>query len=152
MMKYVLLAGAMTIAAPALAQTQQAPAGQVPDRSGATTPVQGRIATEALPPSDPQVQTSSSAAPAPASVSKAEQVTQVVDTEFPTYDKDSNGTLNAAEFASWMIALKTVADPSTKADSPALKTWVGQAFANADSDKSKSVSKKELNDFLSQGG
>jgi hypothetical protein len=157
MVKFVLLGSAMIIAAPALAQTAppspsssgpQAPVAQVPDRgAGARAPA--GMATEALPPSSADV---SLAAPAAAPASKAEQVAQVVDTEFPTYDKDSNGTLNAAEFASWMVALKTVADPTTKADSSALKTWVGQAFANADADQSKSVSKKELNGFLSQGG
>ncbi len=75
-----------------------------------------------------------------------------MNTEFPSYDKDSNGALSETEFASWMVALKTASDPTTKAESAEVKKWIGQAFASADADKSKSVSKTELTGFLSQGG
>ena len=50
-----------------------------------------------------------------------------------------------------LVALKEKSDPSTKPDSPATKAWVTQAFASADKDKSKSLSKTELTGFLSQG-
>ena len=74
----------------------------------------------------------------------------MVNTEFPTYDKNSDGNLSKTEFASWMTALKA-ADPNAKKDAAADKKWNDAAFAQADSDKSKSVSKDELTGFLSKG-
>ncbi len=59
--------------------------------------------------------------------------------------------LSAAEFDAWMVALKTASDPTTKADAPATKTWLTQAFAQADTDKNKKVTKAELNGFLVAG-
>ena len=109
------------------------------------------MATEALPPSDPQVAQTAPSTDAAAPASKAEQVAAVVKSEFPTYDKNADGKLSNAEFGAWMVALKTASDPATKASAPATKTWVGQAFASADKDKSKSVTKEELTGFLAQG-
>jgi hypothetical protein len=114
---------------PAAAPQDQAAAQQVPADPAAAAPVQ----TAAQPATGPA------------------QIAQVVDTEFPSYDKDKSGTLSEPEFSSWMVALKTKSDPSTKADSPAVKTWVDQAFASADKDKNKALSKAELTGFLSQG-
>lgn len=94
------------------------------------------------------------AAPAQSSTAEAAgpaQITQVVDSEFPTYDTDSSGTLSDKEFGSWIVALKTASDPATKADSAETKSWVKAAFAQADLDKSKSVSKSELASFLTKG-
>jgi Ca2+-binding EF-hand superfamily protein len=79
------------------------------------------------------------------------QVAQVVDTEFPTYDKNGDGKLSATEFGGWMVALKSKTDPSTKPDAPETKKWVSAAFAQADTDKSKSLTKTEVTSFLSQG-
>jgi len=79
------------------------------------------------------------------------QVAQVVGQEFGAYDKDGDGKLSQAEFAGWMVALKTASDPATKADSPATRKWVGAAFAQADKDKSRSLTQAELTGFLSQG-
>ncbi|MEG3088082.1 EF-hand domain-containing protein [Sphingomonas sp. PB4P5] len=166
MTKYLLLAGAMMISAPVLAQTQTAPAAQAPVSGAQPAPTdpaaQPSMATTAVPASQPQtapiadpasaaqspVETATAAAPA----TKEEQVAAVVNTEFGTYDKDSNGKLSAAEFGAWMVALKTASDPTTKAESAATKTWIGQAFANADKDKNKAVSKAELTGFLAQAG
>jgi Ca2+-binding EF-hand superfamily protein len=89
-------------------------------------------------------------ATAAAQPSGGDQVAAVVTKEFPTYDKNSDGTLSKTEFSAWMLALKSASDPSTKADDPKTKTWMTQAFAQADSDKSKSVSKDELTNFLAQ--
>ncbi|RDE06949.1 EF-hand domain-containing protein [Sphingomonas aracearum] len=196
MLKYVLLAGAMTVAAPALAQSQTpggsagattaapqqqgtpgrapiggdsappapdsatAPTQQVPanpatgatpaspsaatDNAQTTDTPSSSGATTGATPGSPQ----SSAAP----VNKADQVAQVVQAEFPSYDKDGNGSLSSTEFGAWMVALKSASDPNAKADDPATRTWAGQAFAQADKDKSKSVSKTELQGFLSQAG
>ena len=185
MLKYVLLAGAMTISVPALAQskpaatptaptTQVSPAQTVPEAAPVpaapantaqpqtVTPADPMAAAPASPapaqdaqaatqqvPADPAVQPAQQAATAP--VTGAAQIAQVVNTEFPTYDKDKSGTLNQSEFGAWMVALKEKSDPSTKPDSLATKAWVAQAFASADKDKSKSLSKAELTGFLSQG-
>lgn len=195
MLKYVLLASAMTISAPVLAQdkpadtqvaptTQTAPAQTAPQSTPATpdpaapnpaapstaspvdqamssvTPTTDQAQTTPADPAAPPAQTAQAtpadpaAAPAQtaaAPASKADQIAQVVSTEFPTYDKDSSGSLNETEFSSWMVALKTASDPTTKAESAATKTWVDQAFASADTDKNKSLSKTELTGFLTQG-
>ncbi|MFN3435523.1 MAG: hypothetical protein ACK4ZY_14125, partial [Sphingomonas sp.] len=62
-----------------------------------------------------------------------------------------DGKLEKAEFASWMVKLKQASDPKASATSPETKSWVNAAFAQADKDKSKSVSETELVGFLSQG-
>lgn len=152
MLKFALLAGAMTLSASAFAQTapdqsttpqttQQSPA--TPDQSMPAAP------QSAMPAPAAPVQDAATASPEPVAPT---QIADVVSTEFANYDKDGNGTLSAGEFGAWMVALKTASDPATKADSKATKTWVGQAFAQADTDKSKSVSKTELTGFLSAQG
>ena len=166
MTKYLLLAGAMMISVPALAQTQATPGAQAPVSGAQPAPTdtaaQTPMTTTAVPASQPQaapiadpasaaqspVETATATAPA----TKEEQVAAVVNTEFGSYDKDGNGKLSSAEFGAWMVALKTAGDPTTKAESAATKTWIGQAFASADKDKNKSVSKTELTGFLSQAG
>ena len=119
MLKKVLLAGAILISAPVLAQTQS--------------------------PADP-------VAPSPtAPAANAQQVASVVDSQFPNYDKDGDGTLNAAEFATWMTALRTASEPKATTDAATLAKWADAAFTQADTDQSKSVSKVELIGFLSKG-
>lgn len=150
MMKYAFLAGAMMVSAPVLAQVTSAPAQTTtatPQTAPATTA--GPMQT-AQPAAD--AATPTQAAPAEGQVqATGSQIAQVVDTQFPTYDKDGDGKLSKAEFAQWMVALKSQTDPSTKAEAPATKKWVGTAFAQADTDKDKTVSKTELTGFLSQG-
>ena len=153
-----LLCAAMTIAVPAFAQTttadpQAAPTTQAaPAQSAAPAATDPNMAAPAQ--TAPTDTAQASQAPAQTTGEPAAggtQVAQVVDTEFATYDKDKNGVLSKAEFGDWMVALKTASDPSTKAEAATTKTWVGQAFASADKDKSKTVSKTELTGFLSQG-
>lgn len=139
MLKLALLAGAMTIAAHALAQTspaqtQTAPSGAVAADPAATT-------------STPAPADQAAATTQPAS---GDQVAQIVDKEFPTYDKSGKGSLTKAEFGQWMIALKSASDPTAKAASKETKAWVDAAFAQADTDKNKSVSKAELTGFLTK--
>jgi hypothetical protein len=149
MLKYAMLAGAALIAAPVLAQTTT---------SSQTSPSSGDVSSQASQPdamSAPQqgaptdqVPMQSAAREQPAS---GAQVAQVVDTEFPTYDKNGDGKLSTAEFSGWMVALKSKADPTTKAGAPETKKWVSAAFAQADTDKNKSLTKTEVTSFLSQG-
>lgn len=134
----VILAGAMIVATPVLAQT--------------TTPAPQAGAVQAAPvatPADasPQAAVTPTATPAPA----AEQVASAVDQQFATYDKNGDGKLSKAEFGDWMIALKTASDPATKAASPATKAWVTTAFAQADTDKNGTLSKSEVTGFLDKG-
>ena len=107
--------------------------------------------------SQPQTTPAPTAPTAPAPNAQAaqpsaggDQVAAIVGREFPTYDKNSDGTLSKAEFTAWMLALKSASDPAVKAEDPKTKTWMTQAFAQADSDKSQSVTKDELTNFLSQ--
>jgi len=186
MLKYLLLASAVTISAPVLAQdkpaspttaptAQASPAQTAPQAAPVPATPANTPQPQTVTPADPMATAPASSAAAPDSQAATQQVTadptaqptqqaaaepavtgaaqiaQVVNTEFPTYDKDKSGTLNQSEFGAWMIALKEKSDPSTKPDSPATKAWVSQAFASADKDKSKSLSKAELTGFLTQG-
>ena len=165
MLKYALLAGVMTIASPALAQqttntaptqatTQTAPQTQAPagspvtDAQPAATPMDS--ATAATAPAD-ATQTAAAQPATTQAATGADQVASVVETEFPTYDANKDGKLEKAEFASWMVKLKQASDPKASATDAKTKSWVNSAFAQADKDKSKSVSKPELIGFLSQG-
>ena len=147
MMKYAFLAGAMMASAPVFAQEATAP-GQTSPAPAQAAPATAADPTQAAQPAtDPAATT-----PAQGQVqATGDQIAQVVDTQFPTYDKDGDGKLNRAEFGQWMVALKSQTDPSTKADAPATRKWIGTAFAQADTDKDKTVSKTELTGFLSQG-
>lgn len=157
MLNYALLAGAVALSAPAFAQDKpgkdMAPTMSQPTTVDQAVPNPAPAASEspakadsALPPST-VAQEAATAAPAAAT-----QVAEVVNKEFASYDKDGDGALSAAEFDAWMVALKTASDPTTKASAPATKTWLTQAFAQADTDRNKKVSKTELTGFLSAQG
>jgi hypothetical protein len=186
MLKYVLLAGSMLIAVPALAQTAPAtpntpappqttpavpatpapvtppaadpaapPVDAAPPASAQTTPLAPTPAVPAAPAPNAQAATPAPADPATAAATPAPapagpQVADVVGKEFPVYDKNGNGSLSKGEFSTWMLALKKTSDPAVK-DDAANKSWTTQAFVQADTDKSKSVSKDELTNFLAQG-
>lgn len=152
--------GSMTPAQDATTAPQQQSPTTAPADTTTAQPAQDATVADqsATPPAaDPNTATQSApaeqaqASPAPASpaASPADQVASVVNTEFPSYDKNSDGNLDKTEFGSWMVALKTASDPSTKATDPATTKWVDGAFASADSDKSKAVSKDELTSYLS---
>jgi hypothetical protein len=160
MLKMILLAGTMTIAAPVLAQTatQAAPTAQAapattqtaPTTAPATDPAAATAPQAAQPDTGTPAQTADATATAQPAAD-ATQVASAVDTQFGTYDKNSDGKLSRAEFSEWMVALKTASDPSTKAESAATKKWVGAAFAQADTDKNKVLDKTEVTGFLQQG-
>ena len=165
MLKQVLLIGAAAISFPALAQeappspgttppTEQPEAAPMPDSAPAptdtTAPAPTEPATDTMAPaSEAPAQT----APAPSSSAAATpaQIAQIVETEFPTYDGDKSGDLSSAEFGAWMKKLRTATEPSIDPESEQVKTWIGQAWAAADADKSGAVSKEELTGFLSRG-
>lgn len=151
MLKFAMLASAMMVAAPAIAQT--APQGGMAPQTSPAVPG----ATVSNGADTGTVQADPQAAPAPAAPATADatttaaqpnQVAQVVDQEFATYDKDGNGTLSKSEFAAWMTKLKS-STPDAKPMPAAKQTaWNNAAFKQADADKSASVDKTELTSFL----
>ncbi len=171
MLKQVLLASAIVVSTPALAQVQDVPLttpDTVPTESGITpaTPPQDTSAqpdvavpadpSQATTPATPDQMTQATdpAQPADAQAAQpatADQVAQAVDQDFPTYDANGDGKLDETEFAAWMTALRTASDPNVQAGSPEMAEWAGQAFAAADTDKDAALSKGELTAFLSQG-
>lgn len=162
MLKQMLLIGAAAVSFPALAQTT-APAA---DPAAPTTATEPATAPDAAMPAEPAPAPAPDAsAPAPdasappaaaeaapaAAAATPTQIAQIVEKEFPTYDADANGDLNNAEFASWMKKLRAATEPGVDPESADVKTWIGQAFAAADGDKSGAVNKTELTGFLSRG-
>jgi hypothetical protein len=193
MLKYILLASTMAIAAPAMAQevttenplaSQPAPTTSAPVEEPTTTaapveqqtapapteaqttaqtapapatpatPAEGQPTETAAQPTTPAAQpaTATAQSPAPAATEQPAtsqtQVADVVTKEFPVYDKDASGSLDSTEFAAWMGALRKASEPTFDTASAEANTWIGQAFAQADADKNKSVNQGELTTFL----
>jgi hypothetical protein len=129
--------------------TPTTPADPVTTQQTPASPVEPGTAVQAPAPTSPQAATTP---PAPqGSTAPQGEVAQIIDREFGAYDKDRDGRLSQVEFAAWMVALKTASDPATQADSAETKRWLGAAFAQADADKNRGVTKVELTGFLSQG-
>lgn len=152
MLKYAFLAGAMAVASPALAQdmpVQDATGGQDAPMTQDTAPAPDQTMTPA-PESDVQAEAEStiSADASTQGAATPEQIEQLVDTQFATYDKDSKGELSEEQFGEWMVALRSASEPNLQPDAPETQQWIGQAFAQADADKNDGVSKTELTGFL----
>ncbi len=153
MLRLITAAGILAIASPALAQ-ESAP---TPGPESMAQPQQDPNkppppAAEPAPAPTAEPAPAPSAAPAPAEPNKEEQVKQVVEANFPTYDTDQSGDLNAKEFDGWLTVLrqksaeaKGTTDTMPEAEK---KTWMKEAFTKADTDKSKKISKAELETFL----
>jgi outer membrane biosynthesis protein TonB len=158
--------------APATAATQQTPPDQSappPAESKQTAPTptpqpdtaaaqptpadlaaaSAQPATAQTDPATPAQPATAAAAPTPAQPATSEsQVAQVVGSEFGTYDKDASGTLNKAEFSTWLVALRKASDASFQGESADAKTWLNQAFTQADTDKNATITRQELTVFL----
>jgi hypothetical protein len=152
MLRLITAAGILAIASPVLAQD----AAPSPGPESTAKPAQdpntppAPMAEPAPAPAEPAPTAES--APAPAEPSKEVQVKQVVEANFPTYDTDQSGDLNAKEFDGWLTVLrqksaeaKGTTDTMPEAEK---KTWMKNAFTKADTDKSKKISKAELETFL----
>src|SRR3546814_1817580 len=68
----------------------------------------------ATPPADDSASSSGAATP--------EQVAQIVNQEFPTYDADTSGDLSETEFATWMTKLRTATDPTVDPQSEQVRS------------------------------
>ena len=74
----------------------------------------------------------------------------VIASEFATYDKDANGSLDTTEFATWMSVLKEKSgEAPMKATEKA--AWLKGAFTSADRDRNKQVSLTEPTTYLTAG-
>ncbi len=155
MLKTIIAASAAMIAVPAMAQdvqtapatsaeaTQATPATAAPQDAMTASPAPEGSATAATQPAPAQT-----AEAAPAS---GAQIAQIVEQDFPKYDTAAKGSLDQKQFGKWMTSLRATSEPGAKPESAEMKAWVAKAFASADTDRSKSVSKAELTAFLSQG-
>ena len=143
MMRTLLIASALTAAAPAAPAVAQ------------TAMDQGVNATPAQPPAS----TSPITAPQPAAPQTAapattpDSIASIVEAEFPAYDANKDSQLDQSEFSRWMTALKDQEMKATGSIMAAdqLTTWVSSAFSTADKDKSANVSRAELITYLSRG-
>ncbi len=107
-------------------------------------PMDSTSATPATP-AAPATDSSTSAAAEPRTVT----VQKLVDAEFPAYDANKNGNLEQTEFGKWVLALYAASGDAAAPKDPAAKDkWSKAAFATADADKNKAVTKAEMNVFL----
>lgn len=134
-------------AAQANPQSTPAPAAQAAQPTPAQSTAQSDPASAQTMPAQPAQSTAEQPTQRQPAATQ-EQVAQVVGRDFGNYDKNSDGALSQAEFASWMGTLRKAAEPSFQPGTPEAETWAGQAFAAADADKSASVNKQELTVFL----
>ncbi|MGV3482027.1 MAG: EF-hand domain-containing protein [Sphingobium sp.] len=145
MIRNLMLVSAFALAAPAFAQQTQPPQEPATESTATQPPAEAQTAPEATTPS---ATTTPSPAPAEAApANSANTVAAVVDNDFPAFDADKNGELSKEEFAAWMTKLRA-AQPNAAAASTDTTAWTEAAFAQADTDKNKSVSKGELTTFL----
>lgn len=145
MIRTLLFTTALAVATPALAQQTTTP-GQATTPTSPTAPA---TAAPADPTAAGQAAQPQQATPA----SPANAVASIVDTEFPAYDANNDGSLDKAEFSRWMVALKDQEMKATGKSLPAeqVTAWATGAFTTADADKSTTITKPELVTYLSGG-
>ncbi|AQR73888.1 hypothetical protein [Sphingomonas sp. LM7] len=134
-------------AAPAPATETAQPTPTAPAQP-ATTPEPAQPATAPAPEAAPTGTTGAGTAAAAQPAATQDQVAQAVTRDFGTYDKDANGALSDVEFGAWMGTLRKASEPAFVPGSAEANVWLGQAFASADADKSKTVNQAELTTFL----
>jgi hypothetical protein len=100
---------------------------------------------------DPAQPGSTAADPAASTGAAASPVAAVIDSQFPTYDKDKSGTLSGPEFKQWIADLKAqeMTSEGKPADPAVAKQYAATAWKAADKNKDGTVSKDELTAFLS---
>ncbi len=147
-MKTLIIAvSALALSSPALAQME--PATPATTTTQPTTPT-GPSTQMPAPQTTPSDPAATGTAAAPTTVTTPSDPKALIASEFPTYDKNSDGSLDKTEFAAWMGALKakTGAKPMSAAE---MAKWTDGAFTTADSDKSKAISLTELQNYLTKG-
>jgi hypothetical protein len=115
----------------------------------AASPLSAQTMTPAAPQSTEvpaSTANSQPAQPAPAAAAPTDPKA-IIQSEFPTYDKDSSGTLDKTEFAAWIGTLKAKTD-TTPTPAAEMTKYTDGAFTTADKDKSKTVTLAELQSYL----
>ena len=143
--------GSTHSAMPAAPATPATPAMPAMPRSGDQATVPATPATPATPamPMADATEPMTPTAPVESAEPRAVTVQKLVDAEFPTYDANKNGNLESAEFSNWVLALYDASgDARAPKDAVAKAKWSKAAFATADADKDKIVTKAEMNTFL----
>lgn len=140
----------VTPEAPSAAMPAPAPVPVDPAVTPAPAAPAAPVATPA--PVDPAAAPAAPAPIAAAEPTKEQQVNQIVDAEFASYDGDGDGNLTKAEFAKWIIAMRDAAQ-TQGAELPTLDKaskdkWANAAFTSADTDKSRKISKVEMSSYL----
>jgi hypothetical protein len=157
MLRLLAAASKLALISPAIAQdTSPAPSSQQPTPQEMPTPAPSSAPTDPAqpaPPTSPAPSSDTAAPAAPATPkSKEDTIKEVVSAEFPTYDEDKSGDLSKVEFGKWVTTLReqTMAQQgkATTMTDAEKASWVKNAFAKADADKSKKVSQAELETFL----
>jgi hypothetical protein len=150
MLKLVSISIAALAASSAFAQVVDpaAPSASPSPSAGAPAAAQ----PGALDPATPAQPGTSTGDPAASSgAAAASPVAAVIDSQFPTYDKDKSGTLSGPEFKQWIADLKAqeMTSEGKPADPAVAKQYAATAWKAADKNKDGTVSKDELTAFLS---
>lgn len=164
MLKSLMLASAIAIAAPALAQTTgptgaktppngasaaTGPTTAVTNQTTPTTPstAQTTPATPATPVTADQTTPATPGTATEAPANAADTVAQLVERDWAKYDNNSDGVLSKEEFGMWMAAIRSKNRAANEKPED-VTAWTDAAFAQADKDKSGSLTKPELEGFL----
>jgi hypothetical protein len=147
MLKLVSISIAALAASSAFAQVADPAAPSASPSTAAPSAAQ----PGAVDPAAPAQPGSTAADPAASTGAAASPVAAVIDSQFPTYDKDKSGTLSGPEFKQWIADLKAqeMTSEGKPADPAVAKQYAATAWKAADKNKDGTVSKDELTAFLS---
>jgi hypothetical protein len=147
MLKLVSISIAALAASSAFAQVADPAAPSASPSTAAPSAAQ----PGAIDPAAPAQPGSTAADPAASTGAAASPVAAVIDSQFPTYDKDKSGTLSGPEFKQWIADLKAqeMTSEGKPADPAVAKQYAATAWKAADKNKDGKVSKDELTAFLS---
>jgi hypothetical protein len=147
MLKLVSISIAALAASSAFAQVVDPAASSASPSTAAPSAAQ----PGAVDPAAPAQPGSTAADPAASTGAAASPVAAVIDSQFPTYDKDKSGTLSGPEFKQWIADLKAqeMTSEGKPADPAVAKQYAATAWKAADKNKDGTVSKDELTAFLS---
>lgn len=144
----LVLTSASAMAQTGPMDTANAPQGPT-SAEPATTPTPATPAEPSWSPPRSETQPVNENPSTPTPEPKEVTVRKLVDAEFSTYDTNKDDELESAEFRKWILVLHDAASGANAAKDPAVKAkWANAAFTTADTDKSKKVSKAEMNAFL----
>lgn len=156
----LMAASGLAIPSVALAQASQQPVPSTDTQPPAADPTISNDPTSQAPapaqgPSTDQPPSTEQGAPpvaetAPANPQGNPQVVAFVNSQFPAADTNGDGSLSKEEFDAWVSKMK-VAEAQQQGktvDQAEVTNYATVAFAQADADKSQSISRTELTQFL----